>query len=150
MALSVNNQAHFSTIANVITQMDNVIQSLFTKVILICSSLGLGGCRGVCCPWLQRNNTRSIVWYGAYLLKHQEEDSQGKIIINPVGQRKGIASFLMASRKIKQFCSKKEKCKGLKGKIVKSNITDNNRAKMLTSCGVIQATVIKSKCFSCN
>jgi len=43
MALSADSQPHFTTIANFITQMDDVIQSLFTEVLLVCNSQGLIG-----------------------------------------------------------------------------------------------------------
>jgi transposase len=43
MALSADSQPHFTTIANFITQMDDVIQSLFTEVLLVCSNQDLIG-----------------------------------------------------------------------------------------------------------
>ncbi len=53
-------------------------------------------------------------------------------------EEKNIETLRKASRKIKQFCAATEDRKGLKGKVVKSNITDNESAKMRTSHGVIQ------------
>ena len=43
MALSADSQPHFTTIARFIAQMDDVIQSLFTEVLLVCSNGGLIG-----------------------------------------------------------------------------------------------------------
>jgi len=43
MALSADSQPHFTTIAHFIAQMGDVIQSLFTEVLMVCSNEGLIG-----------------------------------------------------------------------------------------------------------
>ena len=43
IALSGDSQPHFTTIANFVSQMNDVIQSLFTEVLMVCDSQGLIG-----------------------------------------------------------------------------------------------------------
>ena len=90
------------------------------------------------------------------LAKHREEDASGqdKNHTRRAAEKKNIASLRKASRRIKKFCAATEDRKGLKGKVVKSNITDNESAKMLTSHGVIQgyngvAAVLQGVCIYC-
>ncbi len=53
-------------------------------------------------------------------------------------EREQIKKLRRASKKIKGFLADNEERRGVSGKVVKSNITDNESAKMKTSHGVIQ------------
>lgn len=53
-------------------------------------------------------------------------------------EKEQIRKLRAASRKIKQFLDTEDERKGSSGRTVKSNITDNDSAKMRTSHGVIQ------------
>ena len=157
MALSADSQPHFTTIANFITQMDDVIQSLFTEVLLVCGTQGLIGGEMFAIDGCKMPSNASKEHSGTHaefakkqkkinravrrlLAKHREEDSGGQDndYSRRAAEEKNIESLRNASRRIKKFCADTEDRKGLKGKIVKSNITDNESAKMLTSHGVIQ------------
>ena len=157
MALSADSQPHFTTIAHFITQMDDVIQSLFTEILLVCSTQGLIGGEMFAVDGCKMPSNASKEHSGTHaefakkqkkinravrrlLAKHREEDASGqdKNHTRRAAEKKNIASLRKASRRIKKFCAATEDRKGLKGKVVKSNITDNDSAKMLTSHGVIQ------------
>jgi len=157
MALSADSQPHFTTIANFIRQMDDVIQSLFTEVLLVCSREGLIGGEMFAIDGCKMPSNASKEHSGTHadfakkqkkinravrrlLAKHREEDSGGQDNDHTrrAAEEKNIETLRKASRRIKKFCADTEDRKGLKGKIVKSNITDNESAKMLTSHGVIQ------------
>jgi len=157
MALSADSQPHFTTIANFIAQMDDVIQSLFTEVLLVCSSQGLIGGEMFAVDGCKMPSNASKEHSGTHaefakkqkkinravrrlLARHREEDSLGQDNTHTrrAAEEKNIATLRKASRKIKKFCAATEDRRGLKGKVVKSNITDNDSAKMLTSHGVIQ------------
>lgn len=74
------------------------------------------------------------------LQKHREEDDSGQVNDHTrrAAEEKNIESLRKASHKIKKFCKTSEDRRGLSGKVVKSNITDNESASMLTSHGNIQ------------
>ena len=72
------------------------------------------------------------------LQRHRETDSaecQPEIIER---EREQIKKLRAASRKIKRFLESESERTGVSGSVVKSNITDNESAKMKTSRGVIQ------------
>jgi len=157
MALSADSQPHFTTIAHFIAQMGDVIQSLFTEVLLVCSNEGLIGGEMFAIDGCKMPSNASKEHSGTHaefakkqkkinravrrlLAKHREEDSEGQDNDHTrrAAEEKNIETLRKASRKIKKFCAAREDRKGLKGKVVKSNITDNESAKMLTSHGVLQ------------
>ncbi|WP_200821350.1 transposase [Oceanicoccus sp. KOV_DT_Chl] len=74
------------------------------------------------------------------LAKHREEDavSQSNDHTRRAAEEKNIEALRKASRKIKKHLETTDDRRGINGKIVKSNITDNESAKMLTSHGVLQ------------
>jgi DDE family transposase len=113
------------------------------------STLGIDGCKMPSNASKEHSGTHAelakkqkkidrAVW--RLLAKHREEDASGQDNEHTRrgAEEKNIDSLRQASRKIKKFCAVNEDRRGLKGKIIKSNITDNDSAKMLTSHGVIQ------------
>ena len=157
MALSADSQPHFTTLAKFVAQMDELIQPLFTQVLLVCSEQGLIGGEMFAVDGCKMPSNASKEHSGTHaelakrqkkinravrrmLAKHREEDSLGQDNNHTrrAAEEKNINVLRKASHKIKTFCASTEDRKGLKGKIVKSNITDNDSAKMLTSHGVLQ------------
>lgn len=157
MALSGDSQPHFTTIANFISQMGDVVQSLFTEVLMVCDQQGLIGGHMFAIDGCKMPSNASRQWSGTVgelnkkqkkidravrrmLRKHREEDDSGQV--NDDTRRKAeqgnIESLRQASRKIKKYCAAAEERIGQSGKPVKSNITDNESANMLTSHGGLQ------------
>lgn len=157
MALSGDNQPHYTTFARFITEMSSVIQPLFTEVLMVCDQQGLIGGHMFAIDGCKMPSNASREWSGTLqemdkkykkidravdrmLARHREEDSSGQVNDHSrrVAEEKNIETLLEASRKIKKFCATAEERIGSSGKPVKSNITDNDSASMLTSHGGIQ------------
>lgn len=74
-----------------------------------------------------------------YMLdKHKQTDNKEKNSAIIDREQQQIEKLKAASKKIKTFLAENEDRTGVSGKVVKSNITDNDSAKMKTSHGVIQ------------
>ena len=157
MALSADTQPHFTTIANFISKMSDVIQPVFTEVLMVCDNQGLIGREMFAIDGCKLPSNASKEWSGTIaemekkqkkinravrrmLAKHREEDvsPQENDHTRRAAEEKNIEELRKASKKIKAFCATAEKRKGSSGSEVKSNITDNESAKMKTSHGTIQ------------
>jgi phage shock protein A len=157
MALSGDSQPHFTTLANFIAQIDDVIRPLFTEILMVCDSQGLIGKDMFAIDGCKMPSNASKEWSGTIsdmkkkqkkidravrrmMAKHREEDASGQVNDHTrrAAEEQNIEKLRKASRKIKKFCKTSEDRKGIKGQVVKGNITDNESAKMLTSHGVIQ------------
>lgn len=157
MALSADSQPHFTTLAKFIAQMSDVIQPMFTEILMVCNDQGLIGGDMFAIDGCKMPSNASKEHSGTHaemakkqkkinravrrmLAKHREEDATGQDNIHTrrTAEEKNIAELRKASRKIKKFTKANEDRRGIQGNVVKSNITDNDSAKMLTSHGVIQ------------
>lgn len=156
MAISADSRPHFTSIANFISGCPEQIAQLFQQVILVCDDLGLIGKEMFAVDGCKMPSNASKEWSGTkaelrkkaqkidravrYLLKkHRDEDKKGHAE-ESIRRREAqqIEKLLAASDKIEQFLERNEERKGRSGKEVKSNITDNDSAKMKTSHGVVQ------------
>lgn len=157
MALSADSQPHFTTIAQFISQMDEVIQALFVQLLMVCNSQGLIGGEMFAIDGCKMPSNASKEWSGTHaqmvkkhkkidravrrmLTKHREEDASKQENDHTQRQKeeKQIQTLREVSRKIKRFSKTNGDRRGISGRIVQSNITDNDSAKMKTSHGVIQ------------
>jgi len=159
MALSADSQPHFTTIASFITNMSDVIQPLFMEVLMVCGNAGLIGEKMFAIDGCKLSSNASKDWSGTHgdltkkqqkidravrrmLKRHKEEDSQQ--INEPEIRRKDeaqIKKLKAISKKIKKHLTTTDEKLGCRGTPIKSNITDNESAKMKTSHGVIQGYV---------
>lgn len=155
MALSADTQPHFTTIADFISTLDQEIIRLFLEVLLICDEMGLigkemfavDGCKlpsNASKEWsgtkedLQRKKEKMEKAIRQIVKRHREidETEQDKEI---VGREQQYADTLRKKvKKIKDWLKQNDDKPGKSGKPIKSNITDNESAKMKTSHGVIQ------------
>ncbi len=158
MALSCDTQPHFTTIAGFVSSCGEEIVSLFRDVVWVCDELGLIGREMFAIDGCKLPSNASKQWSGTkaeltkrrkkleramrFLLgrhreadKRHDGDSDGSR-----GQRekRQIETLRQKVRKLKQFTASHEDKKGRSGKVTKSNVTDNDSAKMATSHGVIQ------------
>ena len=159
MALSADSQPHFTTIASFISNMSDVIQPLFLEVLMVCGNAGLIGEEMFAIDGCKLPSNASKDWSGTHadltkkqlkidhavrrmLKRHKEEDV--KQINEPEIRKKDeaqIKKLRSISRKIKKHLTTTDEKLGCRGTPIKSNITDNESAKMKTSNGVIQGYV---------
>ena len=155
MALSADTHPHFTTIADFISSSSEQIIDLFRDVLLICDEMGLIGREMFAVDGCKLPSNASKEWSGTkqelkgkqekmeravrYLVeKHREMDT--KTESDPVVERehKQIETLRERVRKLKSWLKQNEEKIGKSGKPRKSNLTDNDSAKMKSSHGVIQ------------
>ncbi|MDY6894249.1 MAG: transposase [Thermotogota bacterium] len=155
MALSADTRPHFTTIAEFISSMDKEIIHLFRDILLICDDQGLIGKEMFAIDGCKLPSNASKEWSGTksdfekkavkmetaisrILKRHRENDLAGtdKEII--AKEERYIKTLRNRVKKIQEWLSDNDDKIGKSGKPIKSNITDNDSAKMKTSKGVIQ------------
>src|SRR5712691_6456500 len=155
MALSADSAPHFTTIAGFIATLDGEIERIFRDVLLVCDEAGLIGREMFAVDGVKMPSNASKSWSGTredfghkvekmeravrYLVKrHREADRAGQSSPIQAAREKQIATLRRATKKVKDWLWKNEDKPGATGKPRKSNLTDNESAKMKTSKGVIQ------------
>ena len=155
MALSADTRPHFTTIADFISSADQEIIKLFLQVLLTCDSMGLIGKEMFAIDGCKLPADASKEWSGTkeellhkkekmekvvqqIIKRHREMDATeaNRGIIEQ--EEKYVDTIKKKVRKIKEWLKDNDDKPGKTGKPVKSNITDNESAKMKTSHGVIQ------------
>lgn len=155
MALSADTHPHFTTIADFISSSSEAIIELFRDVLLICNELGLIGREMFAVDGCKLPSNASKEWSGTkeelekkqqkmelavrYLVKkHKEMDSSADP--DPVVEREQsqVETLRARVKKLKGWLKQNEDKVGKSGKPRKSNLTDNESAKMKSSHGVIQ------------
>lgn len=156
MALSADTQPHFTTVSNFISSMSKEILSLFRNVLLICDAMGLIGKEMFAIDGCKMPSNASKKWSGtradfirkkekiekaiSYILKkHRSQDQQeGGSSSMKEQEERHLSHLRSKAQKIKRWLGEHEDKIGKGGNIKKSNLTDNESAKMATSHGVIQ------------
>ena len=155
MALSADLQPDHSTLADFVSRSPEAITDLFSQVVLMCDRLGLIGKEMFAIDGCKLPSNASKEWSGTHdelrkkrrkidravrrmLKNHNEQDLAEQRPDIYEREREQIRKLRAASKKIKHFVDSEEERKGVSGRVVKSNITDNESAKMKTSHGVIQ------------
>jgi transposase len=156
IALSGDSAPHFTTFADFVSTLGDEIKPLFKEVLLICDRQGLIGREmfaidGVKLPSnaskarsgtradFQRQADKMEAAAKAMLARHRANDA---LPVEPAVAEKEARSIERLSTdaaRIRQWLTANpDERKGAKGKVIKSNRTDNQSAKMATSKGVIQ------------
>jgi transposase len=155
MALSADSAPHFTTIADFIARLDAEIVSVFRDVLLVCDEAGLIGREMFAVDGVKLPSNASKSWSGTraefrkkvtkmeravrYLVRrHREADRAGKDSPEQVARERQIETLKRASRRVKTWLKDNEDKPGAGGRVKKSNVTDNESAKMKTGKGVIQ------------
>jgi hypothetical protein len=155
MALSADSAPHFTTIADFIASLDAEIVSVFRDVLLVCDELGLIGREMFAVDGVKLPSNASKSWSGTraefkkkvakmergvrYLVKrHREADARGEAGPVQAARERQIDTLRKATRKVKQWLQENDDKLGASGRAKKSNVTDNESAKMKTGKGVIQ------------
>ena len=157
-ALCCDRVPHFTTIADFISSRSDEIESLFEQVLLICDEQGLLGHELFAIDGCKMPSNASKEWSGTFkeleqkrnkiqrqiryhLDQHKKQDKHQRRDEERDQQRKRTIDTLnQAFERIDHFLKSESPRMG-QGKIkkeVKSNITDNESAKMTTSKGTIQ------------
>ncbi len=162
MALSCQSSPHFTTIAEFISGHCEAVESLFEQVLLVCDEQGLLGNELFAIDGCKMPSNAAKEFSGThkelaskrdkikhlinhYTTKHQQhdllgDDSDEETKLQSNRLQKAINTLDKAADKIDYFLENSEPRRG-NGKRkteVKSNITDNESAKMTTSKGTIQ------------
>ena len=155
MALSADSRPHFTTIAHFISTLEDQVAHLFREVLLVCDELGLIGREMFAIDGCKLPSNASKEWSGTkkdfrkkqkkmerairqMVRRHRERDSEERDTELAEQEEKQIEKIRSKVKKIKGWLSENEDKMGKGGKALKSNITDNDSAKMKTSHGVIQ------------
>ena len=157
MALACGQKPDHSTIAAFVSSMDNEIELLFTKVLLICEEEGLLSGTHFSLDGLKLSSNASKEWSGTFAdLKKKQEALERKVkeavrehrvtdkregnenVSDQLRREKRIERLRQKVDRIEKFLSDNEPKIGSSGKEIQSNVTDNESAKMATSHGVLQ------------
>lgn len=155
MAISGDSAPQFTTVAKFIRELAPQISALFTQVLMTCDVQGLIGRQmfaidGVKLPSnaaKHRSGTHAELAHdadrmeqavAAMLKAHQSRDAQGETEDDQAMNQQRIERLQSEARRIRDFLSSHSERKSGKGTVRKSNVTDNDSAKMATAKGVIQ------------
>jgi transposase len=158
MALSADTQPHFTTIADFISGSSEQIAQVFRDVLLVCDEAGLIGKQMFAIDGVKLPSNASKEWSGTQaeyskkiekmeraaqklLARHREVDAQdqdGETPAMQAARAQQIKALEAAVAKVRGFLRRHQDKVGPSGRVKKSNITDNDSAKMLSSKGVIQ------------
>ena len=157
-ALSCNTVPHFTTIAAFISEQPEAIEQLFSQVLLVCYQEGLLGNELFAIDGCKMSSDAAKQWSGTHKELREKRDKLKKLIRYHMKKHKEhdqcetkdedkqqrlqqtIQTLEGAYDKIDTFLDTEapRMGKGKTPKEVKSNITDNESAKMKTSKGTIQ------------
>lgn len=157
-ALSCDTVPHYTTIAGFVSGHTQAIETLFEQILLICDEQGLLGHELFALDGCKMSSDASKEWSGTHKELEQKRAKIKKLIRHHVSEHKRLdkneprettriqrakqaaETLTAAYDKIDYFLktSTPRMGSGRKKKEVKSNITDNESAKMTTSKGTLQ------------
>lgn len=155
MALSADTQPHFTTIAEFVSRMEGEIVELYRNVLLICGAQGLIGREMFAIDGCKLPGNASKEWSGTKeelegkkaklegairrMLKAHRERDRREVTAEVLEQEQRYVETLKRQvKKLKGWLKENEDKPGKGKQPRKSNVTDNDSAKMKTSHGVIQ------------
>lgn len=155
-ALSCDLVPHWTTIASFISGHTDAIAQVFEQVLLVCDQQGLLGHELLAMDGCKMPSNASKEWSGTFKelqnkrdkikrqITHHLEEHQRQDCLDDdrrsLRHEQAVATLTQAADKIEKFLAETEprQGQGKRPKEVKSNITDNDSAKMTTSKGTIQ------------
>lgn len=155
MALSGDAQPSYTHIAKFVREMAEQIRPLFMQVLLVCDRQGLIGRQmfafdGVKLPSnasKERSGTHAELRHRAERLDkaarkmielHRSRDAAGEPDEGGGSLQRRIDALHREAQAMREFVAREQPRRNAKGQELKSNVTDNDSAKMATSKGVIQ------------
>lgn len=157
-ALACDLVPHYTSIAGFVSDCANEIEDLFEQVLLICHEQGLLGNELFAIDGCKISSNAAKEWSGTFKELEQKRDKLRRLIRHHLSEharldqhatrdeerqqrhRQTIETLNHAHDKIDAFLktARPRTGRGKQNKEVKSNITDNESAKMTTSKGTIQ------------
>jgi transposase len=155
MALSGDSRPYFTTIADFVSSCYEEIVSVFRDILMVCDAEGLIGRDMFAIDGVKLSSNASKEWSGTradfckkaskleaairqIVNKHRKLDLSQKESEIVEREKKRLKRLRTKYKKIIKWLAENEDKRSMAGKIFKSNITDNESAKMTTSHGVIQ------------
>ena len=156
MALTGDTKPDHSTIASFITNMNEEAIQIFKDVLLICAQLNLIGGEVFALDGCKISSNAAKEFSGTFvelenkkkklesmlklLMKKHKKNDKKEQRKNPsiIPGKKQIMKYRKKIQKIKDFMEKYDKKDGKRGREKKSNITDNDSAKLKSSHGMVQ------------
>lgn len=155
MAISGDSQPSYTHIAKFVRELGEQIQPLFTQVLMVCDRQGLIGRQmfafdGVKLPSnasKERSGTHAELRHRAARLDkaarkmielHRSRDAADGPDEGGGARQRRIDELRREAQAMRDFVAREQPRRGAKGQELKSNVTDNDSAKMATSKGVIQ------------
>ena len=155
MAISGDSAPQFTTIAKFVRELGDEVSAIFTQVLLICDRQGLIGRQmfaidGVKLPSnadkrhsgthaeLAHEAERMEKAVATMLSAHRCRDEVKESPRDECRAKARLERLQAEAKRIREFLATHEERRSEKGAIRKSNVTDNDSAKMATSKGVIQ------------
>ncbi len=155
MAVSGDSQPSYTHIAKFVRELGDQIQPLFTQVLVTCDRQGLIGRQmfaidGVKLPSnasKERSGTHTELRHRADRLDkaarkmielHRSRDASSEDGPGDAGRQQRIEALQKEAQATRDFLAREQQRRNRKGQELKSNVTDNDSAKMATSKGVIQ------------
>ena len=158
-ALSCDTVPHFTTLASFVSENATAIEAVFEQVLLVCHQQGLLGNELFAIDGCKMSSNAAKEWSGTFkelkakrgklrklirhhLNEHRQHDAAETEVEMERAIRHGkmILSLDQAMEKVDRFLKTQSPRmgQGKRRKEVKSNITDNDSAKMTTSKGTLQ------------
>jgi transposase len=158
MALSADTRPHFTTIADFISRSAEEIIHVFRDVLWVADEQGLIGRQMFAIDGCKLPSNAGKEWSGTHaefeakiikletaiermLDKHKAEDALPQSDSQIEREQQQIDTLRRQILKLRTFLDTSDDKIGASGKPIKSNITDNDSAKMKTSKGVIQGYI---------
>jgi transposase len=155
MALAADTRPHFTTIADFISSMADKITSVFRDILAVCYAEGLIGKHMFAVDGCKISSNCAKEWSGTkeelrkkadkieqsvrlLVRRHREVDRGSRDPDQGEKEKRAIKNLRKKAKKIRDWLEENEEKTGTQGKPIKSNITDNESAKMPSSHGVIQ------------
>lgn len=155
MALSGDSQPSYTHIAKFVRELAGQIQPLFAQVLLVCDRQGLIGRQmfafdGVKLPGnaskersgthaeLRHRAERLVKAAGKMIALHQSRDAKDDPDEGGGARQRRIEELHREAQAVREFTLREQPRRNARGQELKSNVTDNDSAKMATSKGVIQ------------
>jgi len=155
MAISGDSAPRFTTIAAFVRDLGDQASAIFTQVLMTCDRMGLIGRQmfaidGVKLPSnadKRRSGTHAELAHeaarmdqavGKMLRAHRRRDAAKDDEEDSSREREQVSKMQAEAARIRAFLATHAERRSDKGAVRKSNLTDNDSAKMATSKGVIQ------------
>jgi len=155
MAISGDTQPAYTTVAAFVRGLSEEITAIFTEVILICERQGLIGRQMFAIDGVKLPSNASKAKSGTHaelahqassiehrmksmLKEHCKRDARGEQGPEDRSSHARVSELKAEARSIRAFLQSHAKRRSGKGPERKSNLTDNDSAKMATGKGVIQ------------